>query len=186
MLMCEIESLVGRHIISHSDGLRTQHLFNIVRKKNVNYQTNDLLAICIRQSLFDSSSGTFSFTQLQTLLNTSDRVSKLQKKHELLSKKIPSCFTTINNNFFLSTALKMLGIVPKDHKLFEQKVKLLLVINNYLVTYGICAYYILKTDKYFKSKYNFNCELLIFACDYPNLSLINHLHVVDNLVTSSC
>ena len=152
----------------------------------LNYQKHDLLSICIRQALFDSTGDTFSFIQMHALLDTTDRVSKLQKKHELLTKKIPSCFTAINNNFFLSTALKMLGLVPKDHKVFEKKVKLLLVINKYLVTYGVCAYYILKTDKYFKSKYNFDCEMLMFACDYPNLSLLDKLHVVDKLVTLSC
>jgi hypothetical protein len=176
IVICEIESLIGRHIISHSDGLRAQSLFNVVRGKNVNYQKSDLLAICIRQSLFDSTGGTFSFIQMQSLLDTTDRVSKLQKKHDLLCKKIPSCFTAINVQFFLSTALKMLGIIPKDRRLFEQKVKILLLSNKYLVTYGLCAYYVLKNDKYFISKYNFDYNLLLFACDYPNLSLLNSLH----------
>lgn len=177
IVICEIESLIGRHIICHSDGLRAQHLFNVVRGKNVNYQKSDLLALCIRQSLFDSTGGTFSFVQMQSLLDTTVRASKLQKKHDLLSRKIPSCFTPINNQFFLSTALKMLGIIPKDYTLFEKKVKIILLLNKYLVTYGLCAYYILKTDKYFKSKYNFDNKLLLFACDYPNLSLLNNLQL---------
>lgn len=167
-LIHEISYMIDRHIISRDCGEYADKLFRIVRAKKINYSLEDLVTLCVSQSVYMKYGLNITLAQLSYILSFTPNEKSFSRKHTNLCKVLPNLFC--NQKIHTPPlAIFSLGIPKWKIKKVHSKCKRLLSKGNFSFSYEAALLCVLQ-----KGNFNEDLNLLKFICSFPHMSEVQN------------
>ena len=161
--LTELDTLVGRNLISQEVAFASQELFQNIRRLNINFTASTLLVFVIHQSMVKYLGASYSMRQLSSLLAVGISPHTLTSQYARLWLKFPKLFKFSPFYPIHYIPLHMLFSSPKIRKVIFIRAHKLQKKSGYIIQLATCVFVVIQN----RADLDFDCELLNFVCDFP-------------------